>query len=308
MDSQLILDLSKLITPFVFFLGACLGSFLNVCIYRIPRELSIVKPRSHCVSCDRLIPWYHNIPLLSWTLLLGKCRYCRAPFSPRYILVELLTALLFLAVWAQFLSPHLYPALAALWQPGADSAPLATQGGLFGMVPIFSPAMILVYWLALFGLILGTFVDIEHYILPNRVTIGGMFFGLILSPLVPELHGAHAALPALLRSLLGCAVGFGSLWLVATLGTIAFKKEAMGFGDVKLMGAVGAFLGWKAVLFSVIGSSFLGSVVGLSLIALGKRQLQGRIPYGPFIAAAAVIWMFWGPILLNLYLRFLLPS
>ncbi|NLF21703.1 MAG: prepilin peptidase, partial [Lentisphaerae bacterium] len=112
----------------------------------------------------------------------------------------------------------------------------------------------------------------------------------------------------LTRSLIGCAVGFGTLWLIATLGSLAFRKEAMGFGDVKLMGAVGAFFGWKAVLFTVIASSLFGSLAGVALILAGKRQLQGRIPYGPFIAAAALIWIFWGPVLFHLYERLLLPT
>ena len=134
-----------------------------------------------------------------------------------------------------------------------------------------------------------------------------MILGLAISPLVPALHQTTLPLTALLRSLVGGAVGFGTLWLIATLGSLAFRKEAMGFGDVKLMGAVGAFLGWKAVLFTVVGSSLLGSVVGIVLILLGKRQLQGRIPYGPFIAAATIVWIFWGPLLANLYQRLLFP-
>ena len=134
-----------------------------------------------------------------------------------------------------------------------------------------------------------------------------MIIGLAMSPLVPALHQTTLPLTALLRALIGCAVGFGTLWLIATLGSLAFRKEAMGFGDVKLMGAVGAFLGWKAVIFTVVGSSLLGSIVGIVLILLGKRQLQGRIPYGPFIAAAAIVWIFWGPLLANLYQRMLMP-
>ena len=292
-------DLLLLATPFVALLGACFGSFLNVCVYRIPRELSVVRPRSHCTSCQQPIPWYLNIPVLSWLALRGKCRYCRAPISPRYLLIELLTALLFLIPWLQFVSPTLDPSLATTGQ---------STGGLLALVPIFTFKQLLASWLVLFGLLLGTFVDIEHYILPNRVTIGGMVLGLALSPLIPELHGATTALQALTRSLIGLAVGFGSLWLVATLGSIAFRKEAMGFGDVKLMGAIGAFFGWQSVLFAIVLSSFLGSVVGVALIALGKRQLQGKIPYGPFIAAAAAVWMFWGPLLINLYLRLLIAK
>ena len=297
------------VTPFVAFFGACMGSFLNVCIYRIPRELSVVRPRSRCCACETPIPWYLNIPVLSWIVLRGKCRTCRAPISFRYLLVELLTALLFMLVWMQYASGLLQPDLAELWLPSKSVVnSLPTQGGLLNLVPLVTPWLIPVYWLAIFGLLLGTFVDLEHYILPNRVTIGGMILGVALSPLVPFMHQTASPWLALLRSGIGCVIGFGSLWLIATLGSLAFRKEAMGFGDVKLMGAVGAFLGWKAVLFTVICSSFLGSIVGVALILAGKRQLQGRIPYGPFIAAAAIIWIFWGPLLFNLYARMMLPA
>jgi leader peptidase (prepilin peptidase)/N-methyltransferase len=308
MDTASLAMLLPLLTITVVVLGACMGSFLNVCIYRIPLGLSVVRPRSRCCSCGHLIPWYLNIPVLSWIMLRGKCRYCRAPFSFRYLFVELLTSLLFLMVWMQYASTLLNPQLAIDWDPAGSLMGLPVQGGLLHLVPIVDPWLIPIYWLAIFGLLLGTFVDLDHYILPDRVTIGGMILGLVLSPLVPALHHTTVPLTALTRSLIGCAVGFGTLWLIATLGSLAFRKEAMGFGDVKLMGAVGAFLGWKAVLFTLVVSSLLGSVVGIALILLGKRQLQGRIPYGPFISAAAIIWIFWGPLLANLYQRMLMPS
>ncbi len=309
MDHDTLKALVVFVTPFVALFGACIGSFLNVCIYRIPRDLSVVHPRSRCCSCGDMIPWYCNIPLLSWLALRGKCRACKAPISFQYPFVELLTALLFLLVWAQYASALLLPEVAEVWLPEAIArfGP-PTQGGVLQLVPLNTPWLVPVYWLALMGLILGTFVDLEHYILPNRVTIGGMVLGLILSPLVPLLHQTHAPLTALLRSGFGLAVGFGSLWLIATLGSLAFRKEAMGFGDVKLMGAVGAFFGWQAVVFTIIISSLLGSLVGVTLIILRKRELQGRIPYGPFIATAAAIWIFWGPLLVGLYQRTLLPE
>lgn len=295
-------------TPFVALFGACIGSFLNVCIYRIPNGISVVHPRSRCGACGQGIAWYDNIPLLSWLILRGRCRHCHAPFSFRYLLVEGLTAVLFLVVWLQYVSAGLQPETAALWQPEALSIHPPTGGGLFHLVPLNTFWLVPVYWLAIFGLLLGTFVDFDHYILPDRVTIGGMILGLALSPLVPLLHQTHSPWTALMRAGIGCAVGFGTLWLIATLGSLAFRKEAMGFGDVKLMGAVGAFFGWKAVLFTVIASSLFGSLAGVALILAGKRQLQGRIPYGPFIAAAALIWIFWGPVLFHLYERLLLPT
>jgi leader peptidase (prepilin peptidase)/N-methyltransferase len=248
------------VTLLAFAFGACVGSFLNVCIYRIPAEESVVTPRSHCPKCGHMIAWYDNIPMLSWVLLRAKCRGCKAKISPRYFLVELLTAVLFLLLWMQY--------------------------GLDLRVPV--------YWLAVAGLILGTFVDIDHMILPDRVTKGGMIVGPILSMLVPALHGEVTLLGGLIASLKGLVLGFGALWLVARVGRMAFKQDAMGFGDVKLMGAIGALLGWQAVLFTILVSSLLGSVVGLALVFIGGREWQSRIPYGPYIAAAAVLWMLWG--------------
>ena len=295
-------------TPFVALFGACLCSFLNVCICRIPLGLSVAHPRSRCCTCEHPIPWYLNIPMLSWFMLRGRCHHCQAPIAFRYPLVEGLTAALFLLVWMQYVSALLVPDLATAWHPTESlmKAP-PVHGGLLSLVPILTPWLVPIHWLAIFGLLLGTFVDLDHYILPDRVTIGGMILGLTLSPLVPLLHGTNLPWTALMRAGIGCAVGFGSLWLVATLGSLAFRKEAMGFGDVKLMGAVGAFLGWQSVVFTIIVSSFLGSLVGIALILAGKRQMQGRIPYGPFIAAAAMIWIFWGPLLFNLYTRAIFP-
>lgn len=247
-------------TLLVFLLGACIGSFLNVCIHRIPREESIVHPRSHCPSCNQLIAWYDNLPMLSYFLLRGRCRHCRAVISPRYALVEMLTAVLFLAVW------NLY---------GWD---LRTP----------------VYLVMVSGLLLGTFVDLEHYIIPDRVSLGGMVTGLLFSALVPALHQETAPGPALLASVIGLAAGAGSLFIVGELGRLVLKKDAMGLGDVKLLGGIGAYLGWTGVLFTVLISSLIGSVAGVSLILCGKREWQGRLPYGPFLAVGAVAWIFGG--------------
>ena len=268
--------------------GACMGSFLNVCIYRIPREESIVKPRSHCPHCNKLIPWHLNIPILSYIMLRGRCKFCSTRFTPRYMIVEALVALLFVMTWLMF-------------DPNAGARP-------FGLMTIIDIWLIPVYWLGLFGLTLGTFVDFEHMIIPNRVTLGGIAIGLILSLLVPSMHGQECAWMGLLFSLIGAVAGWGLLWGVATLGTIAFKKEAMGFGDVKLLGAIGAFLGWQGVLFTVIISSLLGATVGITLMLVGGRKLQSRIPYGPYLSLAAMIWIFWGPRLWNVYLNLMIPA
>jgi len=265
--------------------GAAIGSFLNVCIYRIPEDISVIKPDSRCPKCEHPIKWRHNIPVLSYFLLRGKCAYCGARFSPRYALVEILVAILFLLAWLKFditMGPR----------------PL-------GLVPITSMALVPVYCLVVMGLVLGTFVDFDHMIIPDRVTLGGIVCGLVASALVPALHGETSILRSLMWSGIGAAAGWGLLWGVAMLGEFIFKKEAMGFGDVKLMGAIGAFFGWKAILFTVMVSSLAGSVVGISFILLGKKELQSRIPYGPYLSLAALLWMYWGSTWWDLYIGFL---
>jgi leader peptidase (prepilin peptidase)/N-methyltransferase len=271
-----------------FVWGACLGSFLNVCIYRIPRELSVVKPRSHCPHCGKMIPWYLNIPLVSYLALRGKCRYCGVAITSRYFVVELLVGVLFLLVWLKF-----------DFQDGTR---------LLGLVPITDWRLVPVYWLMLSGLVLGTFVDFEHLIIPDRVSLGGIVAGVLLSAAVPSLHGATTVVDALRASALGAAVGWGSLWAVGVIGKLMFRKEAMGFGDVKLLGAIGAFAGWQGVLFTIVGSSLFGSLVGVTLVLTGRKAMQSRIPYGPYLALAALLWVFWGPALVDLYIRLLLPT
>lgn len=260
--------------------GACVGSFLNVCIYRIPLDQSVVKPRSHCPTCGNLIVWYMNIPVLSWLFLRGRCAYCKNPISYRYALVELLTAVLFVLVYLKLVAP-----------------------ALLGTSPLAHPLLVPIFWLVLAGLIVGTFIDFDHYILPDSVTIGGMVLGPILSALVPALQGTTIWWESLMQSGIGLAVGFGALFAVAWAGEKVFKKEAMGFGDVKLMGAIGAFFGWPSILFCIFLSSLLGSIVGVSLIVSGGAQMQSRIPFGPYIAASAVIWMFYGPQVFQWYVN-----
>ena len=297
----MVISASIILIALVGFFGACIGSFLSVCIYRIPRDESIVRPRSHCPSCGKLIPWYCNIPVFSWLVLRGRCANCHARISPRYLILELMTALLFLMVFLQFVSY----VVAVGDMPPPD--PFAVGPIVLGLAPLPSFLLVPVYWLVLWGLILGTFVDLEHYILPDRVTIGGMVAGVVCSVLVPELHLTTSRLLALSRSGIGLLVGFGILWLIAIIGEKAFKKEAMGFGDVKLMGAIGAFFGWEAVLFVLFASSLFGSLAGLALMALGKRDLQGRIPFGPFLALGTLVWMFWGNTIVTAYMRVLFP-
>ncbi len=278
---------SVFFTVLVFVWGACVGSFLNVCIYRIPAGMSVVTPRSHCPHCGVMIAGYDNFPLLSFLLLRARCRHCRAPIAVRYFGVELLTALLFLAVWLKF---------------GVEPGPR-----WLGLAPITDPVLVPIYWLVVSGLLLATFVDLDHMMIPDRVSIGGIVAGIGLSVAVPALHGVDTVLPSLALSAAGAATGFFSLWGVAKLGRFIFKKEAMGFGDVKLMGALGAFFGVHAILFILFMASLTGSVIGVGLIALQRKGLRARIPFGPFLALGAVLWILWGPAWWSWYLSLLAP-
>ncbi|MDE3068361.1 MAG: prepilin peptidase [Verrucomicrobiota bacterium] len=340
-----------------FALGGIVGSFLNVCIHRLPRGMSIVTPPSHCPHCQYSIPWYLNIPLVTWLALRGRCKNCGAPISPRYFAVELLTGAAFLACWLDF---------------GQNS-----------------PGRAVVYALFLAGLIAATFIDFEHFIIPDEITVGGLLAGFVTSLLMPSLQDARSLTGGMVRSLLGAAVGAGIVYAILRLGKwlfgrqrlhwppetkfiftetslhlpdrdlpyeevfyrksdaivvkarrvelidrgygeavvrlsptrlriepagapaeewnpecvpcleatgsdIVLPREAMGLGDVKFMAAIGAFIGWPGVVFSLAVSSMIGAAVGVGLIALRRREWSSRMPYGPYIALAAVLWIFGG--------------
>jgi leader peptidase (prepilin peptidase)/N-methyltransferase len=350
-----------------FVLGAVVGSFLNVCIYRLPRDLSVNKPRrSFCPACHAQIPWYQNVPLISWTFLRGRCASCGSRIAFRYVAVELLTAVLFLAIWLRF-----------PWQ------------------------LALAYWVFVSLLIAATFIDFEHFIIPDEITLGGIGAGLLASFLLPVLMGTENRLAALLRSGLSALVGYLILWFVLEAGKKAFGKkrirldaptpfawvrkeddadfsvgderglwsdyfaresdvlllecrqarlddrffqdctlrfrynvvaidneefvldavhqingvvteiqiprEAMGRGDLKFLAAIGAFLGWRAVLFSVFAGSLLGSLVGLATLVIGKRVWSAKLPFGPYLAFGGLVWMFFGETLLGWYLGLVTP-
>jgi len=267
----------------VFLLGACVGSFLNVCIHRIPRGESVVRPGSHC-ACGQPIAWRDNVPLLSWLWLRGRARCCGRAFSIRYPLVELLTAGLFLACWLQF------PAGKAL-------------GGM-----------------VLVSLVVGaTFTDLDHMIIPDGFTLGGAVVGVGLSLLLPALHGqAHeflllASLRAGLAAVLGVFVGSALVLWIALLAEAALRKEAMGFGDVKYLGALGAFVGWQGAVFAMFGGAILGCL--WVALALAWRRISGRaasaglrvetpdgepaelglgvqVSFGPMLGVAALLYFF----------------
>ena len=333
--------------------GSVVGSFLNVCIYRMPRDLSLAKPGSQCPKCDFAIPWRLNIPIMSWLWLRGKCRQCAAAISPRYLTVELLTGLAFLASWLAF---------------GQQT----TQGVLLSVT----------WGFVLAGLIVATFIDFEHFIIPDQITLGGVAFGFIVSAALPALHYVERPADSLMASGLGILVGAGAVFAVLQLGKLMFGKfrvtleegesviftesalhlpdevvpyeeiffrnsdtirlhakrielvdrccvdadvalsprrlligdesfdpetvpfirvetdelviprEAMGFGDVKFMAAIGAFVGWQGALFSLMASAVVGALVGVLLIAIGRRDWSARLPYGPYISLAALIWIF----------------
>jgi len=337
-------------TVLAFIIGAIIGSFLNVCIHRLPRKQSILFPASHCPHCKYSIPFYLNVPLLTWLWLQGKCKNCRAPISPRYFIVELLTGLTFLACWFTF---------------GHQS-----------------PWLAFIYSIFLAGLITATFIDFEHFIIPDEITLGGAVVGFVISFLLPSLHGGHTLADGIVSSALGIAGGAGIVYAVLRLGKLMFgrqkmklagetkvifsetalclpneeipyeeffyrktdaiileartvelvdrgyqnvtvrlspeelrigderiapeqvlhleavcseiivPREAMGLGDVKFMGAIGAFIGWQGALFSLLASSLIGSAVGIALIVLRKREWSSRMPYGPYIALAAALWLF----------------
>jgi leader peptidase (prepilin peptidase) / N-methyltransferase len=359
---------SFLFSALAFVLGAVIGSFLNVCVYRLPLDLSVNEPRrSFCPACKKPIPWHQNLPLISWLVLRGRCANCGNKIAFRYFAVELITAVLFLATWQRFLWP-----------------------------------MAIVYWIFVSLLIVGTFIDLEHFIIPDQVTIGGAVAGLVASLAVPELMSTDSHIVAVIRSGLAAALGYVILWMVLEAGKFAFGKkrirfdaptsftwtrhgedadllvgeerslwsdyfarendrlllycdeakidnrvyggvtlefyynrvlvegetfeldqaneisgvvrelqiprEAMGRGDLKFLAAIGAFLGWRAVLFSVFAGSLVGSLVGLVTLVVGKRVWSAKLPFGPYLAFGAVSWLFFGDAFVRWYLGLLNPG
>jgi len=287
--ADILRDLAPLLAFFAFWLGACIASFLNVVIWRVPRGESIVSPPSHCPKCGASIKWWQNVPILSWLALRGKCANCRAPISPRYIIVEAIGGCLFLAAFFRYnpVSPY-------VWAPMA--------------------AALLVAWIWIALMIVGTFIDFDHQLLPDFVTVGGMVLGVCYGALkcwfaYSACGWSPSVLSPLVFSLLGLALGFGLLWTIRFLGSKAFGREAMGMGDVFLMGAVGALFGPVSVLVTLILSSLFGSIVGVALILLSKTKI-GRftaIPYGPYICMGCLTWMFCGQQLVDWYVHLLAP-
>lgn len=249
--------------PILFFIfGSLIGSFLNVCIVRMPKSESVVFPRSHCVHCNKQIPWYDNIPFISYLRLGGRCRFCKAKISVRYFIVELITASAFAFFYLNF-------------------------GLTFEL---------LAYLIFVCGLIIAVFVDLEHRIIPDEISVGGMVAGLILSFLIPQLHETSNHFWGLGRSLMGALIGGGAIYAMGILGDFIFKKESMGGGDVKLLAMIGAFLGWKSATLTFFIAPFFGMVYG---IIVKIRTKESVIPYGPFLAIGAVISLFYSQPLID---------
>lgn len=233
-----------------FILGAVIGSFLNVCIYRIPAGESVVSPRSRCPHCQTTIRWYHNLPIVSWVLLRGRCAYCGAAFSVRYPLVETLTGLLF----ALFLYR-------------------------FGLDPVTPVA-----WLLVAALVAISFIDLDHQIIPDVISLPGIPVGFLCSFAVPWVSWQSSLLGILLGGGILLAIALGYEWLT--------KQEGMGLGDVKLLAMLGAFLGAAAILPIIFLASVMGTLVGVPLMLVTRAGRKLAIPFGPFLASAALVYLF----------------
>lgn len=241
--------------------GLLVGSFLNVCIYRLPRGESILWPGSRCPQCANALRWYHNVPVISWVWLRGRCAYCQTPIAARYPLVELATAL----IWALI-----------VWQ--------TPVGWLLVSRLVLATALIVLFM-----------IDLEHQILPNVITLPGIALGLALSVVTP---------PGPRDAIIGAFVGGGILYAIAAAYYLLRREEGMGMGDVKMLAMVGAFLGWRAVLLTLVLASFAGAVVGLVVMAVQREGMRYALPFGTFLALGTLIAMLAGESLLAWYLSF----
>ena len=246
---------------FAVLFGACIGSFLNVCIYRLPRGESVTWPGSRCTSCGRALTWYDNIPILSWVTLGGRCRTCEASVSAMYPIVEAVTALAFLGGYL-----------------------------LYGLT-----LLALVRILFACALIVLFVTDLQHKILPNRITLPGIVIGFVCSIFLP---------PGPRDSLIGIAVGGGVLYAIAEGYYRVRGEEGLGMGDVKLLAMIGAFLGWKLVLLTLVMASLSGSIVGVALIASKRGNMKYALPFGTFLAIGAVVSAGWGTPIVDWYFGF----
>lgn len=247
----------------VFILGACTGSFLNVCIFRLPAGRSVVRPGSACPLCGHRLSWWENIPILSFLVLRGRCRGCRAPISLQYPLVEALAGLLTLALWKKF----------------GTSLQFA------------------VYFPFITSLLVISFIDLRHRIIPDALSLPGILLGIACSLLNPDLRWFD--------SVIGAVSGGGILYTMAMGYLLLTKKEGMGGGDIKLLAMIGAYLGWRHLPLVIFLSAAAGSTIGIGMILLTKRGRQTPIPYGPFLSGAAILTLFYGDQMWSWYMGLL---
>jgi leader peptidase (prepilin peptidase) / N-methyltransferase len=266
--------------------GLVVGSFLNVCILRLPHGTSISRPRSHCPQCKKLIPWYDNVPILSYVMLGGRCRRCKKKISARYPFIEALSGVVSVLLYLKY-------GLGVEW--------VIFLG--------FSSALIVL-----------AFIDLDHRILPDPITLNGIWVGILVSvylarpsPMVSQLlrlAGVQTTNPrviALIASLIGIVVGGGLLWGVAEAYLRLRGVEGMGFGDVKMMAMVGAFLGAPLTLLTIMLGSLLGSVIGLAFIQFASKTKEYELPFGTFLSLAGIISVLYGQDLVSWYVQRMIP-
>jgi len=244
---------------YVFILGLCIGSFLNVCIYRLPEGKSLTMSRSECPACGNMIRFYDNIPVLSYLILRGHCRHCKVPIPIRYLFVELITGFCAICTFIKF--------------------GLTLEG--------------LIYFIFIAALIVVIYIDIDHKIIPNTITLPG----------IPICFIASFALTSITikASIIGIIAGGGSLLSVAWVYKLITKREGMGGGDIKLLAMIGALIGWKGVLFTIYAASVAGTLVGIPVILLNKKNFRFAIPFGPFLSIGAIAYIFYGEVVITWY-------
>lgn len=252
---------SVYILAFIF--GACIGSFLNVVIYRIPAGLSIVHPGSSCPRCKTMIPFYDNIPILSYLLLMGKCRHCKAPIAIRYPFVELLAGV---------------SALACAMSFGATLHGLVTFAFIATLIAV-------------------TFIDLDHRIIPDTISLPGIPIFFLAALVVPTITWRASAI--------GIVAGGGSLLAVAWVYQMITGREGMGGGDIKLLAMIGAMIGWQGILFTLFAASAIGTIVGVLAMILYGKGMRLAIPFGPFLATGAIVYLFFGNALITWYFNIL---
>ncbi len=258
---------------FVFLFGLCVGSFLNVCIWRMPRHETVITTPSHCPNCNYKIKWYENIPIVSWLILRGRCSNCKEKISPWYLFIEILTAVIIFAAWQRIIKYDL---------------PLS---------------LFLFYLVGICLFIVTFFVDLKHKIIPNTLNYTVIITSFILAAIFPLGMGKLTVLEALMNSILGAIAAGGIFTIVLMLGKLVFRKDALGWGDVKFISAVGACFGLYPPVwfFCILVGSVMGTIIGVVMILIGKGKLTTALPFGSLLSVAGILWILWGAELTNWY-------